>query len=74
MTMEMTIAAKCYLALGIDKRPQIVRSASHVVFKYVMEIHKFGEFAAARREIKRIADRFKLWDYVCALHANYPPR
>lgn len=70
----MNIATKCYLALGIDKRPVIVRIAACVLSRYIFEMHRYGEFAVATKGITKLAKRFGLGDYAIALHAHYPPR
>lgn len=70
----MNKATEIYLALGLDKRPAIVRIAACILARYVLEMHRYGEFEVACRQINRLSKRFRLGDFACALFANYPIR
>lgn len=70
----MNKAAEIYLAMHLDKRPTLARIAACILTRYVLEMHRYGEFTVAVNGITKLAKRFRLGDYACALHAHYPPR
>lgn len=68
----MNIETQIYLALGLDKASQLRKIAACVAYRYWMEMHRYGEFSANIRSLERIAKRFRLGDWICALSAHYP--
>jgi hypothetical protein len=74
MKSNMNVGAEIFLALGLDHAPAIRKIAATVVFRYLMELHRYGYVDDTQKQIIRICRRFGLGDFIMACAVHYPCR
>jgi hypothetical protein len=70
--MKMNVETEIWLALKMDYWPKVRKMAALVAYDYWMASHRHGRFAPYEAQLDRLANRFHLGDWLCALSAHYP--
>lgn len=72
MKTQNNVAAEIWLAIGADKWTTLRKTAALVAYDYLIEQHKTGYFSPYQNMIDRLAKRWQIGDWLCALSAHYP--